>query len=378
MLGFRWVASHTGAPGDSGYADVSNRLHDQDHNNIALIGKGANAPGEPPPEMRDAVTEWVGRRGNGRCFVMVHGYAYDPSDDADEDDDPYQRVFGRPGETIGQGESWLPIVGETDDDGSGLADIAVGFGWTSRADMADFAHAGWNHSYQYAALDLAVEASLTLALLIRALSDAGLTVDVLAHSMGTRTTVQALRRLGAVGAGGAVLMAGSEFSLDTRDAMKAVTTDVYNLVIEDDAVLNWGAEEACHPYRRVNAVESRVIGAGGMAPSADWLDLQLDRRRFEHRSDFDAWFRNRGYELSPEPTKGRGQHWAHYLHDGNRALMRDILANDHMTLGWFRENGVIECVTHPLYAKLPGAVPQTPQTSDERRRIAQEDQRIDL
>jgi hypothetical protein len=328
--------------------------------------------------MRDAVTEWVGRRGNGRCVVMVHGYAYDPSDDADEDDDPYQRVFGRPGETFGEGESWLPIVGETDDDGGDLADIAVGFGWTSRVDMAEYAHAGWNNPYQYAALDLTVEASLTLALLIRALSDAGLTVDVLAHSLGTRTTVQALRRLGETDAGGAVrravLMAGSEFSLDTRDAMKAVTTDVYNFVIEDDFVLNWGAEEACHPFRRVNATESRVIGAGGMAPSADWLDLQLDRRRRERRSEFDAWFEDLGYELSPEPTRGRGQHWAHYLHDGNRALMRDILANDQMTLRWFRENGVIEGVTHPRYAILEGAVPHTPQTSDERRRISQEEE----
>lgn len=382
MLGFRWVASHTGAPGDSGYADEPNRLHDRDHNDIVAIGKGANAPGEPPPQMRGAVGEWVGRRGNGRCVVMVHGFGYDPSDDAGEEDDPYQRVFGRPGETLGDGESWLPIVGETDDDGGDLADIAVGFGWTSRAELTDFADAGWNGSYQYAALDLTVEASLTLALLIRTLHDAGLTVDVLAHSMGTRTTVQALRRLGGAGAGNAVrravLMAGSEFSLDTRDAMKAVTTDVYNFVIEDDFVLNWGAEEACHPFRRVNAIESRVIGAGGMASSADWLDLQLDRRLRERRSEFDAWFHDRGYELSPEPTKGRGQHWAHYLHDGNRALMNDILANDQMTLGWFRDNGVIEGVTHPRYAILDGAVPKTPPTSAEREQFVQDDGRVDL
>jgi pimeloyl-ACP methyl ester carboxylesterase len=373
MLGFRWIASHTGAPGDSGYADEPNRLNDRDNVEITSIGKGAHAPNEPPQDMRDAVTEWVGPRGNGRCVVMVHGYSYDPSDAADEEDNPYQRVFGRPGETLGEGESWLPIVGETDDDGSDREDIAVGFGWTSQADRTEYVRAGWSNSYQYAALDLTVEASLTLALLIRTLSDAGLTVDVLAHSMGTRTTMQALRRLGDMGAGSAVrravLMAGSEFSLDARNAMMAVTTDVYNLVIEDDFVLNWGAEEMCHPFRWVNASESRVIGAGGMAPSTDWLDLQLDRMLFERRSEFDAWFQNLGYELSPNPTRGRGQHWAHYLHDGNRALMRDILANDQMTLRWLRDNGVIEGVTHPRYAILDRAVPQTPQTSAERQRI---------
>ena len=111
-----------------------------------------------------------------------------------------------------------------------------------------------------------------------------------------------------------------------------------------------------------------------MAPSADWLDLQFDRRLRERRAEFDAWFQNLGYELSPEPTNGRGQHWIHYLHDGNRALMRDILADDddQMTLRRLRENGIIEGVTHPRYAILDGAVPETPQTSAERQQLIHE------
>ena len=375
MLELRWLASHTGAPGDGKYVDAPNRMLGADHTPICEIGKGAHEPADPPVALVEHVSDWHNRAGRpARVVVMAHGFDYDPSEGANPDDDPFSRIYAPPGETVRPGESWLPIVGETDADGNAIADCSVAFGWMSGAGLAAWASAGWSNFYQYAAIDLVREASLALAFTIRVLADAGVGVDIFAHSLGTRASVQALGRLGRPGYAGAVrravLLASSEYTIEARDAVAGLTTDVYNFAARGDVVLSMGAEDMLHPFRPINTIQSRVLGRGGLRPTADWLDLQLDRPANRDGPAFDAWFRNldRRYRLSAAPTRGRKTHWAHYLHAGNRALFTDIFADAEKSITWFRQRGVPEGTTHPLYGEpLIGQPPRIPDTFEARR-----------
>jgi hypothetical protein len=291
--------------------------------------------------------------------VLVHGYNWGQRapDRAEFDADPYRSIYADP-ESLPDGDqaqSWLPLAG---------AERTVAFAWTSDPGFFDYANACWSNPYEYAVQDLAPLAAQALAAVIRALADAGRTVDLLAHSLGTRTAVKALQRL--AGEPGytdavrrAVMMGGAEYSVDALAATPRVGTDFYNLVIREDPVLDWGAAELGGSQRPNNTMRSRVIGLDGMKRRANWLDLQLDHQDRTSREEFQRWFDTLGgYRLSGEKAAGRGLHWAYFLNEGNRELIRDLFDKPNFTVNWLRDQGCPDGVERFRYDSLTGRPPK--------------------
>lgn len=364
MLKFTWIAKHTGAPASESWQAASDVLYlgagDGDPQ-VQSFARGGWAGPVVGDALAKAAADWVAGLGGRTAVVMVHGWNYDPREDGatNPDDDPYQLVFGPPNPAK-PGESWLPLI---DDSADGAR--AVGFAWTSIGTQWQAGNAGWSNFYQYPVLDLAPLAARALATIIVALRQAGATVDLLAHSLGTRTTVQALSLLGQSGHGDAigraVLLGGAEYCCDAQAALAVAQPEVFNLANRDDPVLTLGAEQMCHPYRPNGDASSRVIGRQGV-PNGGWTDVQLNR------ADVAAWYAANGYpDLSGQPCDGRGEHWAYYHQPGNRRLITDLLSH---------RIGVAQMAPAPLNKVSPNdytpcAVPPTP--PDAATRIAMND-----
>lgn len=370
MLGFRSIAQHAGAPDAPAYRSAVDELRGMDGQPLQALAKTDRSLPLPSQALKDYIAAWTARRGTGRAVVMVHGFAFDPSMSVDpgNGDDPFNGVYASP--AVSGRESWLPIVGETDEAGNPLADIAVAFCWTSYGGMKEYGKACWGNIYQYPVFDLAPLAAKALAGVIRALVESGLVVDVFAHSLGTRTTTEAIRLLAAGGLPGAVrravLVGGAQFSVDARDAVATARTEVFSLAAQSDPVLRWGGTKGCHPYRYDNTQEARVIGRDGMQPTPLWIDLQVDRTPAQQGTGFDAWFRSRyGATLSDEPDE-RGRHWAYYRQPGNRTILARLFTDD-LTPQGMRDAGVVEGVVRDGgYGNLTVPVPPTPMTCRDR------------
>lgn len=371
MLGFRWIAQHAGAPDSPAYRTAVDELHGSDGTPLLALPKTASGLPEPGATLTACVADWLNRRGKGRAVVMVHGFDFDPGSDVDPGnaDDPYNGVYANP--TVSGRESWLPIVGETDEAGNPLADIAVAFAWTSVGSMSQYGSACWSNLYQYPVFDLAPLAARALAAVIRTLVDAGVPVDVFAHSLGTRTATEAIGVLAANGyaaaVGRAMLLGGAQFSVDARDALASATTNVFSFASQSDPVLKWGGITGCAPYREMATQEARVIGRDGMEATARWIDLQCDRTPAQQGTSFNAWFQARyGATLTDKPDE-RGPHWAYYRQPGNRVILSKMLVQAGLTPPAMRADGVIDGVVRAGgYGDLTAPVPPTPQTCAER------------
>ncbi len=368
MLGFRWIAQHVGAPDAPAYRAAADELHGFKGEPLLALPKPAMALPQPSPELRAYVDSWIAKRGKGRAVVMVHGFAFDPSaadDDSGNADDPYNGVYANP--SVSGRESWLPIVGETDEAGAVLQDIAVAFCWTSIGSMRQYGTACWGNLYQYPVFDLAPLASKALAAVIRTLVEAGVPVDVFAHSLGTRTATEAIRLLAANGFPGAarraLLVGGAQFSVDARDALAGAQTDIFSFASQSDPVLAWGGVTGCHPFREVATQEARVIGRDGMQRTPRWIDLQVDRTPAQQGGAFNAWFQARyGAALSDDPD-ARGRHWAYYRQPGNRVVLARMLTEEGLTPQGMREAGAVDGVVRAGgYGNLTAPVPPTPTT----------------
>lgn len=373
MLKFVWRAEHAGAPDHNGYAAARDRLFQRlepyEERELQAFAKsftGCPAPADP---VNDAVTRWLADGGDRqRVVVLVHGYAWRQRDSerAELDGDPYTTIYADPA-TLPEDQrinSWLPMTGP---------ERTVAFAWTSDPGFFDYANACWSNPYEYAVQDLAPMAAQALAAVIRALSDAGLTVDLLAHSLGTRTAVKALDRL--AGEAGyknavrrAVMMGGAEYSVDALATAARAGTDFYNLAIREDGVLSWGAAELGGSQRPNNSMRSRVIGLDGMKRRANWLDLQLDHQDRASRREFDRWFAKlRGYRLSGEKAAGRGIHWAYFLNEGNRELIADLFDKPNYSVAWLRGEGCPDGVERFRYDALAGSPPKPLMTCKARK-----------
>ncbi len=366
MLKFVWRAEHAGAPDHDGYDQAQDRLYQRldpyEERELQAFPKrfdGCPAPGEP---VNDAVTRWLADDGDRqRVVVLVHGYNWGQRDPerAEFDGDPYATIYADPGELERAGkdpiQSWLPMAG---------AERTVAFAWTSDPGFFDYANACWSNPYEYAVQDLAPLAAQALAAVIRALSDAGLTVDLLAHSLGTRTAIKALDRLARedgykTAVRRAVMLGGAEYSVDALAVAPNVPTDFYNLVIREDPVLDWGAAELGGSQRPNNSMRSRVIGLDGMKRRANWLDLQLDHQDRASRREFERWFTKlNGYRLSGDKAAGRGLHWAYFLHEGNRELIADLFDKSNYSVKWLRDEGCPDGVERFRYDALTGTPPK--------------------
>ncbi len=384
MLKLIYDWTEAGAPEQ--YRDTADDLvvrEDTGDRTLQSLRKADPGFAAPSDELAAAIDGWLERRTDGQrpVIVMVHGYLYDPRDTpGGNSDSPFASVYATPSRATSYRLSRLPLVGECKKDGNAPAETAIAYCYKSESTMAEFNRAGWSNSYQYAVFDQAPLAARGLAAVLAHLGTKdGVRVRMLAHSLGTRTTSQAIRLLRArmpANLDRIVMLDGSEFCIDALASFTNCDVDVFNVTNRSDSVLNLGANQMCHPFRTINMPESCVIGRDGFGVNARWLDLQLDNQALV------TWFGGRnapdgvGYTinaLAEEDTHSTAwlDHWACYTNDGNRQLVSDLLSNDVMTIANFTSHGVPGGTDSPMFGKFTAqAIPIPPQTLMDRRRMS--------
>lgn len=374
MLRFVWKVTHAGAPDSDDYAAASDDLCLREGDTDQTLQSFAKARSDWPgvdARVLHAVESWLSTRtSEDRVVVLVHGYDFDPGENekATFDDDPYDGVYNATPEN--ELTSWIPIVG---------AENAVCFAWNSLPSWGDAGRACWTNPYEYAVQDVAVHAARALAAIIAAFQQKGVSVDLFAHSLGTRTSCKALAWLrDQAGVSGAVrraiLLGGAEYSIDAFADTRGAGVDVYNFAIRRDPVLKWGGSQLGGKQRPPNSIRSRVLGRDGVKRLPYWIDFQLDHSDPDNAEEFRRWFDNLGgYKLSGEVSDLGGLHWAYYLHRDNRALFRDILANDALTIEWMRRQAAPDGIDRFRYEGLSGTPPKTPMTCSGRHRLYDKD-----
>jgi len=376
MLRLNYTCKPAGAPDTYGTADDTLKTEAGDR--LQLFRKSTPGAAEPSAALASHINDWLRRRRDARhpVIVMVHGYLYDPDEADTHDSNPRSSVFGTP-PAVHPALSWLPIVGECDDAGSTIAETAIGFAYTSHAGRPEVGEAGWNQPYQYAVFDQSPLAARALATVLRHLGTTDARVRILAHSLGTRTTSQAIGMLGERTPGNIdriVLLNGAEFSVDAAANFRGRKMDVLNICSRADAVLKLGGDTLCHPIRLQNSPAACVIGRDGLAKAPRWLDLQLDSDALQH------WFaearapNGTAYQVSPHPDANdphrtaKLAHWCCYTGNGNRALVRDLLLHPAMTVAGLREAAVPEGNDSPMHGRFSNvAIPPTPVSRADRR-----------
>jgi hypothetical protein len=374
-LHFVWRPTHAGAPDSDEYAGASDDLFLREDNGsdskLQSFAKSKDDWHGVESPLDHAVTTWLANRpGQGRVVFLVHGYDFDPgeNDKATFDDDPYDGVYRHV--STDEPTSWIPIVG---------ADNAVCFAWNSLPSFTDAGRACWTNPYEYAVQDVAVLASRALAAVIAAFHKKGVTVDLFAHSLGTRVSCKAmawlrdkaqltaaLRRV--------ILVGGAEYSIDALADTRGLDVEIYNFAIRRDGVLQWGGSQLGGKQRPPNSMLSRVIGRDGVKRLPHWIDFQLDHSDPDNAEEFRRWFDNLGgYKLSGGRFQDKGLHWAYYLHPDNRALYRDILTNEALTIDWLRRQAAPDGIDRFRYQELSGTPPKTPMTGQGRHRLYDKD-----
>jgi len=189
--------------------------------------------------------------------VMVHGYGYSPSDPKR---DPHSHIFAlEPSYDLNTGLSWPRALGlGARDPGAG---IAVGFGWESTGRLARI-------------YDMAEIAAQRLAHLATRLSlVSGRPVGFIAHSMGCRVALRALRHLHEGHVSRMVLLAAAEFQSRAEEAMASPagrSCEILNVTTRENDLFDFLMELG------VGRGRERCIGNGLSRPLRNWLDLQID------------------------------------------------------------------------------------------------------
>lgn len=369
MLKVTWKAALVGAP----YAKPGQKNKSW-FAQVDSLNIGNPAAVQPMPRAQDAfrpldpafdraLDAWIGSK--RRVVVMVHGFDYDPTETGGaKDSDPTNSVYGVPS-VVGLGNSWLPLVGEYDASGTHqLADLAIGYSYCSVSSLTEYGNAGWSNLYQLAVWDQATLAAKGLAFLLSTLAGKGIAVDILAHSLGTRTTTQAIAMLAAgtqdATIGKVVLLDGAEYTVDANKTYSPRHFQVFNIVNRKDSVLSIGGCQMCHPIRYNDSDAARVIGRDGLRVATTWVDIQLDNPTAQ------AWLTANGYPVSPDPLPNDPhslpglRHWVCYTNPQNRALVSALVQNGEMTAGWFYGNSFPAGTNASTYGQFSPFIPATP------------------
>jgi len=378
MLRMIYSATAAGAPRN--YGTAIDQLQSDGEQSLQDFPKAQAGFALPEPALTAAIERWLTQRGpsTNPVVVMVHGFLYDPSQPmGPNSDSPFESVYGMPPGTQNS-MSWLPLVAECDEHGGNHSENAIAFCYKSEAGIAEYGGAGWSNNYQYAVFDQAPLAARALATILFCLGSHNVTVRVLAHSLGTRTLSQAIRLLRArmpANLDRVVMLDGAEFCVDAAANFENCGFDVVNIANRSDRVLAIGAQQMCHPIRPTGSLESQVIGFDGLGTTDRWLDLQIDRQPLVN------WFAAANapdgipYTIQAEaqdethPFAGL-DHWSCYTNDGNRALVRDLLFSDVMTVAQLKQHRVPSSVDSAAYGRFRQvAPPATPQSRMERQRL---------
>lgn len=255
--------------------------------------------------------------------IMVHGFQYDPrapvSHDRGRASNPHAQIFhfnedDPTVERVAHTTPWPLRLGFIDDDGE--TGLAVAFGWASdptyaRGDWRDWlSRLRWSEAgaetYYATAYRTAPIAATGLARVIVALSQVfpNREIDLIAHSLGARVAIRALKRLAEENhpkalshVGRVILLGGAPHWLDARRAVQSIAEisrmrpQIFNVMVSRDAALSrWGTRFAAFAEMRGDQPRLRdrlysllfggnVIGLHGKPPGAHftaWMDLYLD------------------------------------------------------------------------------------------------------
>lgn len=382
MLKLSWSHGLICAPEAKRYSRANDKLGHYEGDSIQKFARNKTEFAAPNLTLDDVITQWQQNRkdANTPCTIMVHGFDYDPTNHLGGGaDDPFKLVYGVPGTgtpPLDYHRSWLPIVGEYDDNGQHKAETAIAFSWVSEGSLSDYAAACWDNDYKLAALDLAPLAAKALAAVMACVSKQGTIFNVLSHSLGTRVVSEAvglMRKAGVVSsARRMVFLGGAEFSVDAAQNFDGCAFDVVNIASRVDRVLELGAETMCHPVRPNGSLASAVIGREGLGANPRWLDLQLDHKPLVDWCRRGSAPTGTNYHiaaaaLTPTHILAGLNHWSYYTNDGNRQFVTDVLDRADMDVTTMRSAQVPSGVESQSYGLFNGAtIPETPKNCDDR------------
>ncbi|MCU4653826.1 lysophospholipase [Roseibacterium sp. SDUM158016] len=230
--------------------------------------------------------------------VLIHGYRFSPHDPAS---DPHRHILSlAPRRDCWKAISW-PRHLHLDRPG---ADLGIGFGWAATGGLP-------------AVAARAHEAGADLAAMMRVIRSIrpDLPLQLMAHSLGARVALSALRSAPEGAVRRIILIAGAEYRDAAADALAApgaARTDVLNVTSGENAPFDLVFRLAVRPAR----LSDRPLSAG-LADVARWTDLPIDRP--ETRTALRAL----GHRIRAPQT--RVCHWSGYLRPGLFAVYRRLL-----------------------------------------------------
>ncbi|MEO0914670.1 MAG: alpha/beta hydrolase, partial [Pseudomonadota bacterium] len=197
--------------------------------------------------------------------------------------------------------------------------LAIGYAWpgTARAHLGEVAlgRSGFAKVYNRAA-----KAGQGLASLLEAIARIApeRKVDILAHSLGARVALQAIRATGATNLGRVVLMGGAEYRDAAAEAIAAYAGafDLYNVTSRANQLYD-------HLFQRfAPAKYGPALGQGLAAHAPRTVDLDLDAPATG------SLLRARGRSLSSGAAYVC--HWSFYLREGALPLYAAIFRERHL------------------------------------------------
>ena len=236
--------------------------------------------------------------------ILIHGFKFSPSHPARS---PHSHILSlAPDSGCRKALSWPRALGFDDSaPGDGLC---IAFGWESSGTI-------WQ-AYKQAHRTGAMLAALIDA--IRTLKP-GQPVDVLAHSLGARVTLSALRHLPAGALRRAILMAPAE----TRGRAEAAldnpagrSASFVNITSRENDLYDFLLEWLVAPHRP----GERSLGHAGIATRDNWLTLQIDSAATVQA------LRDLGFPVAA--PERRICHWSPYLRPGMFTLYTALLRSD--------------------------------------------------
>ncbi|SIS69410.1 alpha/beta hydrolase [Phaeovulum vinaykumarii] len=297
-------------------------------------------------------------------IFMLHGYGFSPRRHAHS---PHAHILSLTPRKHRSARSWPRALGF----GTGAPDegLAIAFGWEARGRLHE----------AYARAD---EVGVALACAITRLARAARRpVGVIAHSLGARVALAALRALPADAAGAVgrvILLSAAEFrgpALAALDAPGARGTEVFNITTRENDLFDFAME------RWLGAPRGSALGhgLGGHGPGPhgqgggrrNWLDIQID--------DPATLTALAGLGHLVQGAPARVSHYSPYLRPGLFGLYRMLLRRPgEMPLPWLAEllpaeqaprwsrlraplDGVISALRHrPVAARTGRTAPPAP------------------
>lgn len=234
--------------------------------------------------------------------IMLHGFRFSPND---PDCTPHRHILGRgdreAGDAVGRGLSWPQRLGLAGDDPA--RGLGIALGWEARGTL-------------WSAWSSAACAGAGLARLVDDLAQAhpGRRFDVIAHSLGARVALTALRQAGSGAFRRLILLAAAEFgsaALAAADSPSGRRAGIVNVTGRENAVFDLGLELA------LAAGFGRSLGRGLPRPRGNWTDLALDDPALLAR------LRRMGHPVAPSGR--RICHWSCYMRPGAFGLYRALI-----------------------------------------------------